>query len=341
MKKGFFVLLSLANIAHADIPVFRFTPLTSTAASVSPNSTATVKYLVTNQSHKTHTLIMTPIVGVTQDVSGGNCKNPFVLAYMESCTLSLSIDGANLEGDIIGGPVVCQQGGVGLECYHPSRPNQLQISLQNIGSISLSSASPNFGPNIGGSGVTLTGTGLIGATSVTFGGVPATIISNTSTTVQVATPAHAEGPVDIVITTPSGSATLSNGFTYQTYAIGDLAYGGKIACNNGGLNNLIAATADNSSSIEWGGGTLISGATSVSDGAANTTAIVNALGNNGGVPYAAKLCSDYAVDAFGNSCTPGSAGCYDDWFLPAYNFSNPLDPTDQLQCLWDNQSIVH
>lgn len=34
---------------------------------------------------------MTPIVGVTQDVSGGNCKNPFVLAYMESCTLSLII----------------------------------------------------------------------------------------------------------------------------------------------------------------------------------------------------------------------------------------------------------
>jgi fructose/tagatose bisphosphate aldolase len=79
---------------------------------------------------------------------------------------------------------------------------------------------------------------LTGATGVTFGGSAATSVNVVnSTTVTAVTPAHAAGAVDVVITTPSGSATDTNGYTYLTTAVGQSAYGGKIACLNGSLNN--------------------------------------------------------------------------------------------------------
>ncbi len=201
-------------------------------------------------------------------------------------------------------------------------------------SVALSSVSPSSGPASGGTGVTLTGVGLTGATSVTFGGVAATSINVlNSTTVTAVTPAHATGAVDVVITTPGGSATDTNGYTYLTTAVGQSAFGGTIACLNGGSNDLIAATADNSTGIQWGGlGTDIATAQSTTDGQTNTANIVTALGT--GSSYAALLCSNYEVDSQGNTpCESGNA-CYADWFLPA---GNNTTSTGQLNCLFDNQ----
>ena len=135
MKKGFLFLMCFANISNAGIPVWKFTPQTATSVVVSPSTSATVKYLVTNQSRKTHSLVLKPISGVTQDTSGSNCKSPFVLGYLESCSLTLNISGANLAGDINDGPIVCQEGGIGLECYRPSYPDRLQVSFQNVDSV--------------------------------------------------------------------------------------------------------------------------------------------------------------------------------------------------------------
>jgi hypothetical protein len=165
-----------------------------------------------------------------------------------------------------------------------------------------------------------------------------------STTVTGVTPAHAVGVVDVVIDTPAGGATLANGYTYITTAVGQPAFGGTIGCLNGGMNNLIAATADNSTSIEWGGRGTAIGAAAQSDtnGASNTAAIVAMLGNNGGTPYGAQLCNDFEVDSQGN--TPCQAGntCYDDWFLPALPavIGFPVNPTSQLDCLWFNRNAI-
>lgn len=126
--------------------------------------------------------------------------------------------------------------------------------------------------------------------------------------------------------------------------IGQPFQGGVVACLNSGLNNFIAATDDNSADIEWGGlGTAIGpGAQSNTDGASNTLAIVNRLGNNGGIAYAAKLCNNFEVDSQGN--TPCQAGntCYNDWFLPASPavFGIPASPTSQLDCLWFNRNEI-
>ena len=202
----------------------------------------------------------------------------------------------------------------------------------------LNSVSPSLGAASGGVGVTLIGTGFTGATGVTFGGVSATSVSVvSSTTVTAVTPAHATGAVDVVITTPSGSATLVNGFTYVTTAVGQASYGGTIAALNGGLNNLIAATADNSTGIEWGGFGTVTNATSSTDGATNSATVVAVLGANGGTPYAAQLCTNYEVDSQGN--TPCEAGntCYNDWVLPS---GNNLTSTGQLNALFTNRAAI-
>jgi uncharacterized protein with beta-barrel porin domain len=79
---------------------------------------------------------------------------------------------------------------------------------------SLTAALPVSGPTSGGTAVTLTGTNLSGATSVTFGGTAATFTANTATSITATAPAHAAGVVSVVVSTTSGSATLSNGYTY-------------------------------------------------------------------------------------------------------------------------------
>ena len=75
---------------------------------------------------------------------------------------------------------------------------------------------PDAGPIAGGTEFYLFGSDLTGTTSVTFGGVPATnIVVNDDEYLTGNTPAHAVGAVDVVVTTPGGSATDTGGFTYQ------------------------------------------------------------------------------------------------------------------------------
>jgi hypothetical protein len=84
-----------------------------------------------------------------------------------------------------------------------------------VGLPTITSIAPTSGPAAGGqTGVVITGLRLSNASSVTFGGTAATITNNTSTTVTVTTPAHAAGAVDVVVTTPGGSVTSTNGYTY-------------------------------------------------------------------------------------------------------------------------------
>jgi len=78
----------------------------------------------------------------------------------------------------------------------------------------ISSITPPSGPVTGGTPVTITGTGFTGATGVTFDGTPGVGFSVTNdTTITVATPAHAQGPVDVVIQHPIGNSAPGT-FTY-------------------------------------------------------------------------------------------------------------------------------
>lgn len=79
----------------------------------------------------------------------------------------------------------------------------------------LTSVNPNVGPTAGGTAVTLSGLNFTNDCTASFGGIAAT--SNTfvnSTTLNVTTPAHAAGPVDVQITCLNGTSTLPLSFTY-------------------------------------------------------------------------------------------------------------------------------
>ena len=73
--------------------------------------------------------------------------------------------------------------------------------------------SPSSGPTTAGALVNITGTNLVGATSVTFGtGNPATINTDTATTINMTAPAGSAGLVTVMVTTPNGTATTT--YTY-------------------------------------------------------------------------------------------------------------------------------
>ncbi|WP_131795840.1 DUF1566 domain-containing protein [Fluoribacter gormanii] len=120
-------LAFLMDFVYAGSPLWTFAPLTATTLTVAANDTAIISYQVTNQSKKSHTLAMKGIPGVTQTKGAGNCSNPFVLGYQQSCILNLTVNGSALKGNVLGGPVVCSQGNPN-QCYQPSRTNILNIT---------------------------------------------------------------------------------------------------------------------------------------------------------------------------------------------------------------------
>lgn len=77
----------------------------------------------------------------------------------------------------------------------------------------VASVQPPSGPTAGGTNVTIDGSNLNGATSVTFGGVPAASFQVVSDTrITAITPAHGPGLFDVIVTTPGGSA--NGAFTF-------------------------------------------------------------------------------------------------------------------------------
>ena len=119
----------IITAGQAGIPMWTFTadPNFPPSLSISPVGTATVRYLITNQSKKTHRLVMQPIAGINQVTTGqGVCSSPFSLGYKQSCTLILQVQGSELVGNVSWGPIVCNQGNF-LQCYQPSAVDSLAI----------------------------------------------------------------------------------------------------------------------------------------------------------------------------------------------------------------------
>lgn len=145
----------------------------------------------------------------------------------------------------------------------------------------------------------------------------------------VVTPLTA-GITTIIVTTVDGGLTATCAVTVNPapVAIGD-SYGGGIAAyifqsgDSGYVayeqHGLIAATADQSTGIQWYNGSyVVTGATgtAIGIGQANTTAIVTIQGAGS---YAVQLCDDLTV------------GGYNDWFLPS---------KDELDKLYTNKGAI-
>lgn len=79
----------------------------------------------------------------------------------------------------------------------------------------ITSLSPDQGPVVGGTVVTITGSHFTGATGVTFDGLPGSAFSvDSDGQITVTTPAHVAGPVDVVVQSPNGDTTDPGAFTY-------------------------------------------------------------------------------------------------------------------------------
>ena len=79
----------------------------------------------------------------------------------------------------------------------------------------IDSVSPVSGPAAGGTLITIAGEHFQTGAKVSMGGVAASVISVTPTSIGAATPPHVAGKVDVDLTSPDNQrAALPNGFTY-------------------------------------------------------------------------------------------------------------------------------
>ena len=100
-------------------------------------------------------------------------------------------------------------------CTWGGGTQSVTISVISTPAPAITSLTPTSGNVAGGGSVTITGTNLTGATAVSFGGTAATSFTVDSATQITATvPAHAAGAVAVAVTTPSGTGSLTGGYTY-------------------------------------------------------------------------------------------------------------------------------
>ena len=80
----------------------------------------------------------------------------------------------------------------------------------------VTSISPTSGPVVGGTTVTITGSGFTGASKVLFGTATSTFTVNSDTQITAVSPGGSAGIVHVTVTTPRGTTTTSNAdqFTY-------------------------------------------------------------------------------------------------------------------------------
>ncbi|KTD65307.1 hypothetical protein Lsan_0823, partial [Legionella santicrucis] len=116
-------------MAHAGNPVWTFESVVGfpPTATVDKMGSATVKYTVTNQSSRKHTLVMLPQKGISQ-------TQPCQLAPKGTCTLTLNVNGSAVPASgISSGPALCQVNPNGTpnpsQCYRPNQGNELHITV--------------------------------------------------------------------------------------------------------------------------------------------------------------------------------------------------------------------
>ncbi|MCL9683608.1 exo-alpha-sialidase [Legionella maioricensis] len=173
----FFLLLSplAAATTQAAAPLWTLTPApgSNPTQDVPQNSTATVNYMVKNQSRRSKNVVLLPIAGIQQTTP---CRMAPNGQPGSSCTLTLLITSNALpQGGVHGGPALCQANTDGSpnpnQCYQPAQGHQLQVSqtTEQQTTLTLTPTNLSFVAGTISSTITLTNTStLVTATGLSL-----------------------------------------------------------------------------------------------------------------------------------------------------------------------------
>ena len=96
----------------------------------------------------------------------------------------------------------------------------LTIFDNGTSAVTVTGLNPNSGPIGGGNSVVITGTNYTAASTVTFGGIGASVVFNSVTQLTAVAPFNVAGTVDVVVTTPtlgsSSTVGTANDYRIQT-----------------------------------------------------------------------------------------------------------------------------
>jgi len=92
-----------------------------------------------------------------------------------------------------------------------------QVAAYGLLGATVTSVSPKSGPTTGGTAVTVTGSNFVAGATVSFGGAAAgSVVVVSPTKITASTPAHKQGAVTVVVTSPNGqTGALPGGFAYR------------------------------------------------------------------------------------------------------------------------------
>ncbi|WP_019215493.1 DUF1566 domain-containing protein [Legionella tunisiensis] len=308
----------ILTAAQAARPLWIITavPGSKTTLTVPKNGTATVQYLVQNESAQSKNLVAQPMPGIIQTTP---CQLAPKGQSGSSCTLNLFIIGSALPlGGIHSGPVLCEAPLGGSpnpnQCYQPSAAI-LNITRGDVGTtISITSPVQQnrvvavFGASLSLE-VTNDASSTVNADAITVSNKAAcpNLSIDGSNCASVAPGANctlkltSDTPYAPCTITVSGSNTLNSPQTLIAFS----HLGGLVFQESGGSGKVVIDEALEFKSQWTSNNSDIFGATSLDDGVANTDAIfIDGACANDPSQCAARLCRD----------TIGV-----DWYLPARN----------------------
>lgn len=113
--------------------------------------------------------------------------------------------------------VVVVSGGLSLACDSPTevKPSPLLTPAQTPAVLTVKSLSPAGGSVYGGTTITILGTGFDSHAIVIFDGGPIQMIQGDSTMISFVAPAHAAGPVPVLVANGDGQTVSAPGYTYR------------------------------------------------------------------------------------------------------------------------------
>jgi uncharacterized delta-60 repeat protein len=233
-----------ANLTGATSVTFRGTPATSFSvihsgriSAVTPAlSAGTASVLITtpngtNAANSLYTYATPPTVasispttgttagGTSVTITGTNFTGATGVSFGGTAATSFTVDSAT---QITALTPARPAGAASVVVTNPGGSNAPNSLYTYVAPPAVTGISPSSGTTLGGTNVTITGTGFTGATSVMIGGVAASINTVTPTAITATTAARSAGTANVVVTNNIGSGTGTNLYTYILLTPGDL-----------------------------------------------------------------------------------------------------------------------